>query len=245
MTDKNTLAVRRVIGILTAISVLAAAIILISCCLSIYFGEGEYSREIVIAKVYPLSAAILLCPVFALIGIVFELFLPAKPEKLAPDMTKTKLARLSAQKAPTPEISRERKARRARSAILIAVLILCSALFLAYALNPSLYGADILASVTSGLTLLICFLSVCFCLAAVFEILDEKSIKRELLLLESAEKRNGSEDKAKKKQDYTPAIRISLLIIALFLLVYGYIIGGTADVLTKAVNICTECIGLG
>ncbi|MBO5767765.1 MAG: thioredoxin [Clostridia bacterium] len=40
-------------------------------------------------------------------------------------------------------------------------------------------------------------------------------------------------------------MRISLLIIALFLLVYGYIIGGTADVLTKAVNICTECIGLG
>ena len=242
MTDKNTLAVRRILGILTAISVLAAGIILISCCLSIYFGEGEYSREIVIAKVYPLSAAILLCPVFALIGIVSELFLP---EKLAPDMTKTKLARLSAQKAPTPEIIKERKARRTRSAILIAVLILCSALFLAYALNPSLYGADILASVTSVFSLLICFLSVCFCLAAVFGILDEKSIKRELLLLEIAEKRNDSEDKAKKKQDYTPAIRISLLIIALFLLVYGYIIGGTADVLTKAVNICTECIGLG
>ncbi|MBQ8580085.1 MAG: thioredoxin [Oscillospiraceae bacterium] len=29
------------------------------------------------------------------------------------------------------------------------------------------------------------------------------------------------------------------------MIAYGAAAGGTADVLTKAVNICTECVGLG
>jgi len=47
--------------------------------------------------------------------------------------------------------------------------------------------------------------------------------------------------KSKKAQ----AIQIVTLLIAVLLLVYGFASGGYADVLTKAVNICTECIGLG
>ncbi|MBQ9859332.1 MAG: thioredoxin [Clostridia bacterium] len=41
------------------------------------------------------------------------------------------------------------------------------------------------------------------------------------------------------------AVRLALLAVGLFLLIYGFATGGIADVLTKAVNICTECIGLG
>ncbi|MBQ8794562.1 MAG: thioredoxin [Clostridia bacterium] len=39
--------------------------------------------------------------------------------------------------------------------------------------------------------------------------------------------------------------RLIILGIAVITLVLGAIFGGYADVLTKAVNICTECIGLG
>ncbi len=41
------------------------------------------------------------------------------------------------------------------------------------------------------------------------------------------------------------AIKIILILIATVLLVFGALTGGFADVLTKAINICTECIGLG
>lgn len=41
------------------------------------------------------------------------------------------------------------------------------------------------------------------------------------------------------------AIRIGAVVIAIGLLIYGFLTGGTADVETKAKNICTECIGLG
>ena len=40
-------------------------------------------------------------------------------------------------------------------------------------------------------------------------------------------------------------LRLTILFLAVFFVVYGLITGGTADVLTKAINICTECIGLG
>lgn len=58
----------------------------------------------------------------------------------------------------------------------------------------------------------------------------------------------------RKKVDATaPAIqprkllylRLALLCIGIGIFVYGFFAGGTADVMTKAVNICTECVGLG
>lgn len=44
----------------------------------------------------------------------------------------------------------------------------------------------------------------------------------------------------------TPAsLRLALLVLALTLIVLGVLNGGLHSVLIKAVNICTECIGLG
>ncbi len=40
-------------------------------------------------------------------------------------------------------------------------------------------------------------------------------------------------------------IKIIIIVVAISAIIFGALIGGFADVLTKAVNICTECIGLG
>lgn len=40
-------------------------------------------------------------------------------------------------------------------------------------------------------------------------------------------------------------VRLCIFALATVFIVYGAISGGTVAVLTKAVNICTECIGLG
>ncbi len=39
--------------------------------------------------------------------------------------------------------------------------------------------------------------------------------------------------------------RFVILGVAIVIIIFGFITGGYVDVLTKAVNICTECIGLG
>ena len=43
----------------------------------------------------------------------------------------------------------------------------------------------------------------------------------------------------------TKITRLVILGVAIAVLILGFAFGGYADVLTKAVNICTECIGLG
>ncbi len=40
-------------------------------------------------------------------------------------------------------------------------------------------------------------------------------------------------------------LRLALLVLALGLILAGVLNGGLRDVLAKAANICTECIGLG
>ena len=39
--------------------------------------------------------------------------------------------------------------------------------------------------------------------------------------------------------------RVALLALSVLLIVVGIFNGGAEDVLQKAINICTECIGLG
>ncbi|MBR5524012.1 MAG: thioredoxin [Clostridia bacterium] len=40
-------------------------------------------------------------------------------------------------------------------------------------------------------------------------------------------------------------MRSALLVLGVGAVLYGALSGGWLDVLTKAINICTECIGLG
>ena len=44
---------------------------------------------------------------------------------------------------------------------------------------------------------------------------------------------------------YLTHVRIALYILAAVMIVHGIRNGGMQDVLIKAINICTECIGLG
>lgn len=48
-----------------------------------------------------------------------------------------------------------------------------------------------------------------------------------------------------KKEKTVFIIRVMLAVLAVAFIVWGIVNGGMADVLEKAVNICTQCIGLG
>ncbi|MBQ3229893.1 MAG: hypothetical protein IJB49_02620 [Clostridia bacterium] len=62
--------------------------------------------------------------------------------------------------------------------------------------------------------------------------------------MEATDKKEKSAPAAENKKALL-AVRLSLLFVALAVRLFGYFSGGFNDVLTKAVNICTECIGLG
>ena len=67
---------------------------------------------------------------------------------------------------------------------------------------------------------------------------------------EKKEKKVANITKELSEADILEAKRIKvtrycILGVAILFLVYGLATGGIADVLAKAINICTECIGLG
>ena len=83
-------------------------------------------------------------------------------------------------------------------------------------------------------------------------VLQEKSMQREIAYAKEqikSEKANNVKPVAKKKaQDVysrLKILRIALLVLACVLIVAGVFNGSANDVFGKAVNICTECIGLG
>ena len=71
------------------------------------------------------------------------------------------------------------------------------------------------------------------------------SMEAEIELLKTAPKESKIAVTVTGSDARWTALRNVLLVVGLVILVYGFFAGGTADVLTKAVNICTECVGLG
>ena len=80
-----------------------------------------------------------------------------------------------------------------------------------------------------------------FVIAAAF--FCRRSMEREIALLKGVPGSKAVEVAAKPA--YLPVVRIVLYALAVILIVTGIGNGGMRDVLIKAINICTECIGLG
>jgi hypothetical protein len=70
-----------------------------------------------------------------------------------------------------------------------------------------------------------------------------RSMEREIALLKGVSGNKAPEAAAKPSR--VLYVRIALFALALVLIVLGINNGGMRDVLIKAINICTECIGLG
>lgn len=85
-----------------------------------------------------------------------------------------------------------------------------------------------------------------FIIFAVYLVIYTNSIKKELVQIKEILKTYKTKI-TKEEKDYNLAInitRISVLVVGIVFVILGVINGGVNDVLQKAINICTECIGL-
>ncbi len=71
-----------------------------------------------------------------------------------------------------------------------------------------------------------------------------RSVEKEIAVLKKAEK-TGKQPSPAACHMPVGALRMALYTAAIVLIVWGVLNGGMRDVLVKAINICTECIGLG
>lgn len=234
---------------------------LIVGCLYIYYGVGEYTREAVATVLALILPTFVLWALLAIFVFVFELCAsvqkkPEKPERDLENTEKKLLEKKNIKKADPAletvrQIKGQQRKRKVFTAILLALTVIASLSFLFFALQTRFYGDDINRSVIWAFSLfIICFFDVAV-FGTVVGFVKKSSLAKEIELLKRLPDAKESDiEKAEKAGADATAVAAVLRTIfivsaAVALIIGGIVLGGYSDVLTKAVNICTECIGLG
>ena len=258
MTSNSTKRIHHIYSILLSIVIIIAGICLIVSCINIYnSGKQPFSRESVSDAFSKIAIPVYLCIFMTILGFILELFLPISATKsqniVSKDMVLMNLQNKKDMSGNDTEITTaintERKKRKLHSTIRMVVIFVASVIFLIYATNDkNIYQSDINGSMIKAMYVLVPCLLVAFIYSLIVVIINEKSIATEIELLKKLpfkEKTSTEECDTCSCDKKLAAIRIAFIIIGIGILIYGFAKGGTRDVLTKAVNICTECIGLG
>lgn len=233
-----------------------AGICLIAACIGIYrSGDDPFSRASVAAAFSEIASPIYLCLAMVIVGFILELLIPGSIKKNAAPKQYDMILRHLHKKADLSQCSEalslailaEQKKRKTHRWITVALLILGSVVFLIYALDGRhFHQTDINGSMRNAIWVLLPCMAVPFGYAVCAAYHAKKSMQREIALLKQIARSPLPPPAESEKSGKAPAfLRYSLLILALAVLVYGFYTGGTVDVLTKAINICTECVGLG
>jgi len=267
--NKDTIKrIHQIYNAVLSIIIVIAGICLMNACLGIYLsGDQPYSRESVAAAFSPIAFPVYLCIIMVVLGFVFELISPTATGKAKTpraylhiiEQLRGKKDLTACSKELHASLDKEQKSRRLHKTISMVILAISSGTFLCYALNGShFHQSEINASMIQAMYRLIPCVAISFGYGIFTLYHNRASMEREIELLKQAPTINTATDADKvsisettqneqqKKSDAKLMIfRNAFLCFGLFLLIYGFISGGTADVLTKAINICTECIGLG
>lgn len=257
MTKENRKRIHLLYGIGVSAMLFIAGLCLITACISIYLsGEQPFSRESVAAAFSAIAVPVWLCVGLVVIGFFLDLFFPKEKEKPAAVIRHSlvlKRLQAKADLSSCEESQRQavlilRKQRRIHHIICAALLAVGSIVFLCYALQAgSFHPSQINDSMIKAMGVLLPCMAVPFAWAVFTQIRARRSIQQEIALLKQlptlpAEQRSTP---AKRSVHIHLILRSLLLCAGAAILLYGLFTGGTADVLTKAINICTECVGLG
>lgn len=248
---------RLVFGILVSLAAIAAGVCFITACLGIYLSGGDqiYTPEKVAHGFSVIAVPVYLFLALAIVGMVLDLFLPLGKKKIKAEKNlAATLERLLSKRdiencncELKAEILSQQKLRRRDKIITLAVLAVCSIGFLVYGANPAnFHQSEINGSMVTAVIILLGCMAVPFAFALATAYRAKKSLQKEIDLVKQipAGETVIPAPKAESKNLLVIA-RWVLVAVAVAILLYGFFTGGTADVLTKAKNICTECVGLG
>ena len=157
---------------------------------------------------------------------------------------------VSALPSPGKTIQKERRVQRCVRWSGRAAFGLCMAPELIYCTKKDHFPGGDLENMIISLTMAVFpWIAAGFFFLILAGLLEEKSILREA----DAARKQLREDRSRKKLNvqmqvssrHATSLRAVLLAAAVVFLVLGVLNGSLRDVLLKAINICTECVGLG
>lgn len=253
MTDKQYHKLHLFYSIGLSAMLIISGICLMAACMGIYLsGDHPFSRESVAAAFAPIAVPVLATLVLVIIGFLLDLFLPRDSKKTRPIAQYSMLLRRLQAKADLAQadettktaIFAQRRSRRLHKLITAALLVIGSLVFLLYALQAdSFHPSEINDSVIRATAVLIPCMAVPFGYGIFTAYHARRSAKIEIAFLKTLP--SATTEPVAQTDLAVNIARGVLFCAAVALLLYGLFTGGTADVLTKAINICTECVGLG
>lgn len=258
MTEKTKKRIRFIYGIVLSVSIVFTGLCLIISCLDIYrSGDQPYSRETVAEHFEAIAAPVYLCLVLVIGGFILDPVIPAESKKRPRSKQSFLILKCLHEKTDMSvcdetlrnAVAAEQRKRMQHNQNLKWLLSFCTVCCLSHILTTDRFQLpDINGSMISAMRVLVYWLVVPFVYAVFAAYYSRQSIQREINLLKNAPaeaKRSAPTPAEAPSKGHTAAVRLVIILAAAALLLYGYFTGGTNDVLTKAVNICTECVGLG
>ncbi len=155
-------------------------------------------------------------------------------------------ALVCARREATPDMQKERRTRRLATGACALVCAAGATVTGLYLLDPSHFASRELESVMGALLIHIGpWLAYAFVALFLLAQLRHVSMLREIEAAKVAPMRQAAVKPDSRRGGAATIVRVALLVCAVALIVLGVCNGGMRDVLIKAINICTECIGLG
>lgn len=256
MNPKTKQLIHYIYSIVLSAVIVVCGLLLMHACLQIYLSGGEqiYTPEKVAAAFAPIAVPVYVCLGLILVSIVLQLVLWLPAGKAAKQVHPAmQLKRLQNTRDPAnadedkqAALSKLCKQRRTLWGLCTAVCAACATVFCYFAFNSASYDADVAKATASVIGLMYVF-APCVTVALGDCVLTAYLVRRNTGKLIALYKQCPPlpQPKAKGKQAFVYVARYVVLGLAVALMVYGLVSGGWQDVLTKAVNICTECVGLG
>ena len=261
-------------GIILSVLIIVTGLAFIISCVLIYKGEGDqpFTYESIGAHFKNIAIPVFLTILGIIGGVVLNLFClvnDTKQNLRGPiNGASALLSKISAEDCDAESaalLKKEIRFSRICRAIATAIVIISAVVSLVIALDLSRYDTqnindDIIAVVLvvlplSLLSITAVFAASMFIKASTARRIDvvKKVIKENPTILK--EKKQADEKDSKKtrfKEFYQQnqnkilfSVRSLVLVLAIAFIILGIFNGGMAEVLGKAVRICTECIGLG
>ena len=270
MTKDKEMRIHRVFNIILTAFIILTGLCFMAGCIRIYFNvtfEGgfptfhpdqEYSRALVADTFSYIAIPVYATIALIVIGFVYEFISPLAIKKQKVNKDNENLAKRLSRKKNIESGEQDKDIvsaiyniklkRNVKKWVLAGIWTVFSILFLAYGVMSENYTDDINGSVLNAFLVLLSCIAIPFGYSVYYICTMEKSFAKEVELLKKLPdaKESAIEKEEKKKPlPWNIVAAVVVIVAAVAFIAYGIFLGGYGDVLTKAVNICTECIGLG
>ncbi len=244
--------------IVSLLAIVAGICFIVACCNIYYHGIATdapqiYTREIVAESFSKIAIPVYLCLATTIGGMILNLVLPIEKAKCKAEKNLPALLQRLQQKVDWEacdlqlrnSLTAQRNLRKQLTTIAAVLLTAGGIVFLVYAANSNNWGSNSTTGMISAMYVLLGSLTIPFAYILFCNYVCHNSMAAEIALLRQAPKLSEAATPKKGTCRCGTILRIAILVVGAALIVLGACNEGTADILTKAVNICTECVGLG